>query len=94
MEQYLTSEQVAKLLQVHQFTVLKYLKDGRIKGVKIGRVYRIKESEVENFLNRVSTSAESEASAPTEPQSGEEKEIKKTPERIVEEPADEYFKLL
>jgi excisionase family DNA binding protein len=90
MEQYLTSEQVAKLLQVHQFTVLKYLKDGRIKGVKIGRVYRIKESEVENFLNRVSTTKEEpKAEAPTPIEAPVE--IK---EELREAPADEYFKLL
>jgi len=51
MEKYLTSEQVASLLQVHPFTVLKYLKSGRLEGVKIGRVYRVKESDVEKFLN-------------------------------------------
>ena len=55
MEQYLTSEQVAKQLQVHPFTVLKYLKSGKLKGVKIGRMYRIKESDVEKFLERIST---------------------------------------
>ena len=51
MEKYLTSEQVAALLQVHPFTVLKYLKSGKLEGVKIGRVYRIKESDVEKFLS-------------------------------------------
>lgn len=51
MERYLTSEQVAALLQVHPFTVLKYLKSGTLEGVKIGRVYRIKESDVEKFLS-------------------------------------------
>jgi len=87
MEQYLTSEQVAKLLQVHQFTVLKYLKQGRIKGVKIGRVYRIKESEVEKFLNRVSTTVE--IKEPTEAPA----EVKK-PKPQQKEESDEYFKLL
>jgi len=51
MEKYLTSEQVAAVLQVHPFTVLKYLKSGTLEGVKIGRVYRIKESDVEKFLD-------------------------------------------
>lgn len=51
MEKYLTSEQVATLLQVHPFTVLKYLKSGTLEGVKIGRVYRIRESDVEKFLS-------------------------------------------
>lgn len=61
MEKYLTSEQVAAFLQVHPFTVLKYLKDGRLPGVKIGRMYRIKESDVEAFLGEVSTSKKENA---------------------------------
>jgi excisionase family DNA binding protein len=55
MEKYLTSEQVASLLQVHPFTILKYLKNGTLEGVKIGRVYRIKESDVEKFLSHAAT---------------------------------------
>ncbi len=46
----LTTEQVADLLQVHPFTVLKYIKDKKLKALKLGRVWRIRESDVEKFL--------------------------------------------
>ncbi|MBA4336962.1 DNA-binding protein [bacterium] len=49
-DKLLTSEQVSKILQVHPFTVLKYLKAGKLKGIKLGRVWRIRESNVERFL--------------------------------------------
>ena len=49
-EKLLTSEQVAQILQVHPFTVLKYIKAGKLKGIKLGRVWRIRESDVEKFL--------------------------------------------
>jgi len=49
-DKLLTSEQVSKILQVHPFTVLKYLKGGKLKGIKLGRVWRIRESDVERFL--------------------------------------------
>lgn len=49
-DKLLTSEQVSKILQVHPFTVLKYLKAGKLKGIKLGRVWRIRESDVERFL--------------------------------------------
>jgi excisionase family DNA binding protein len=49
-EKILTPEQVAKILQIHQFTVLKFIKQGRLKASRLGRVYRIKESDVELFL--------------------------------------------
>lgn len=63
MEKYLTSEQVATLLQVHPFTVLKYLKSGTLGGVKIGRVYRIKESDVEKFLDGSAIKSETKTEA-------------------------------
>lgn len=55
IEQFLTTEQVANILQVHPFTILKFIKEGKLKGVKLGRVYRIKESEVHEFLENRST---------------------------------------
>jgi excisionase family DNA binding protein len=50
-EKVLTPDQVAQILQVHQFTVLKYIKQGKIKASKIGRVYRIRQSDLELFLD-------------------------------------------
>lgn len=49
-EKFLTTEQVAQILQVHPFTILKFLKDGKLNGIKLGRVYRIKQSDVETFI--------------------------------------------
>lgn len=49
-EKFYTTEQVASMLQVHPFTILKFIKQGKLKGIKLGRVYRILESDVENFL--------------------------------------------
>lgn len=53
----MTTEQVAGILQVHPFTILKFIKGGKLKGIKLGRVYRIKQSEVESFLEERSTHA-------------------------------------
>lgn len=50
MERFFTTEQVANILQVHPFTILKFIKEGKLKGVKLGRVYRIKEGDVQEFL--------------------------------------------
>lgn len=49
-EKFLTTEQVAQILQVHPFTILKFLKEGQLNGIKLGRVYRIKKSDVEEFI--------------------------------------------
>ena len=61
-ENILTPEQVAKILQVHQFTVLKFIKQGRLKASKLGRVYRIRESDIESFLEQ--SSAKSQKAEP------------------------------
>ena len=58
MENFFTTEQVANILQVHPFTILKFIKQGKLKGIKLGRVYRIKESEVQAFLEGRSTHKE------------------------------------
>ncbi|PIP66691.1 excisionase [Candidatus Peregrinibacteria bacterium CG22_combo_CG10-13_8_21_14_all_44_10] len=48
----LTAEQVAKELQVHHLTVLKFIKQKKLKAIRLGRVYRIRETDLENFLNK------------------------------------------
>ena len=87
MEKYLTSEQVASILQVHPFTVLKYLKTGTLEGVKIGRVYRIKESDVEKFLNGMTI-----VRSPRKPSKEEKIAPIQEPERKDDE--DPYYKIL
>jgi excisionase family DNA binding protein len=56
-ERILTPEQVAKVLQVHPFTILKFIKQGKLKASKLGRVYRIRESEVERFLDQTTNNS-------------------------------------
>jgi excisionase family DNA binding protein len=49
----LNVEQVAKRLQVSKMTIYRYLKTGKIEAYKIGKEYRIKESDLEKFLEKV-----------------------------------------
>lgn len=53
--QILTPEQAAKILQIHPMTILKYIKQGKLRGSKLGRVYRIKEEDLYKFLDDNST---------------------------------------
>lgn len=79
-EKILTPEQVALTLQVHPFTVLKFIKQGKLRASKLGRVYRIRESDVELFLDEQGANR-------TKGKSGE----KRTPVmvEIVKEPIEE-----
>ncbi len=54
-EKFYTTDQVAKMLQVHPFTILKFIKQGKLNGIKLGRVYRIKEADIKMFINERST---------------------------------------
>lgn len=69
-EKFFTTEQVASILQVHPFTILKFIKQGRLKGIKLGRVYRIKESDIKNFLEQSEAKTHSEQSRSTPAESG------------------------
>lgn len=51
MEDILTADQVAKILQVHPFTVLKFIRQGKLKASKLGRVYRIRRTDIDEFLD-------------------------------------------
>ncbi len=79
IENFLTTEQVANILQVHPFTILKLLKEGKLKGIKLGRVYRIKESDIQEFLEgrSINNGKSHNHSAP--------KEEDRTPEIVKEE---------
>jgi chromosome partitioning protein len=51
--QFLTTEEASKLLNVHQNTIVRWIKTGAIPSSKIGREYRIPREAIENRVNRV-----------------------------------------
>ncbi len=51
-ERYLSPDDVAHKLNVKPLTVRRWLKSGKLKGLKVGRLWRIRESELEAFLER------------------------------------------
>jgi len=50
IEKLLTVEEVAENLRVTAYTVREHLKSGRLRGMKIGKLWRIKESDLEAFI--------------------------------------------
>lgn len=57
LELILTPEQVANKLQIHHLTVLRLIRAGKLGASKIGRVYRVKESDVLAYLDATRLSA-------------------------------------
>lgn len=48
--EFLTVEQVAKLLKVHWQTILNYIKSGKLMALKLGKGYRISRENLEKFI--------------------------------------------
>ena len=55
MDSLLSVRQVAFILKVHQLTIRRYIKDGRLKAVKVGGNVRIKEADLTSFHSDLST---------------------------------------
>lgn len=75
MQEIYTSEQVAKILQIHPQTVLKFIRDGKLRGSKVGRGYRVKASDIDKFLE--------DTSNPQPKKEPQEKVLKKRPEETI-----------
>jgi len=52
MDNLLNINQVAFILKVHPLTVRRYIKEGKLKAVKIAGNIRIKESILQDFNNK------------------------------------------
>jgi len=52
LEKLLTPAQVAERLQVTERTVYRWIDAKELKATKLGRVWRIKEEDLEAFLNK------------------------------------------
>ena len=51
-ERLLTPAQVGERLQLTERTVYQWLRDGRLVGHKLGRLWRIRPEDLEEFLDR------------------------------------------
>ena len=49
-EQLMTPKQAAERLIVSEKTVKDWLRAGTLKGIKVGRLWRIRESDLQEFL--------------------------------------------
>jgi len=50
MERLLTVNEAAKILRLNSETVARYIREGKISAVKLGRVWRVEEKDLEEFI--------------------------------------------
>jgi excisionase family DNA binding protein len=46
---YYTVKEVSEILQAHWQTILNYIKDGKLKAIRVGKGYRIPASAIEEY---------------------------------------------
>lgn len=46
-----TLEEIAEILHVTRRTLYNYVKDGKLKAIKLGRVWRVTEDALKEFLS-------------------------------------------
>ena len=51
--QFLTVDECAEVLTVSKMTVYRLMEKGDLKGVRIGRQFRIKASDFDEYLKRI-----------------------------------------
>ena len=54
-----TIEELVEVLQVTRRTIYNYLKDGKLKAVKMGKYWRVTEKQLEEFLSPTNEKKES-----------------------------------
>jgi len=52
MDEYLTIQDVMRILQISRTTAYGYLRSGRLKFFKVGRLVRIKPSDLKQFVEK------------------------------------------
>jgi len=51
-DRFLTVREVAELMRVSTMTVYRLIKQGDLAAARVGRSYRLRESEIEAYLRR------------------------------------------
>jgi len=51
LPKFYTPEEVAGILKVNPKTVLRWIREGKLKAVKAGRLWRVREEDLEAFLS-------------------------------------------
>ena len=50
IETIYTVKQVAEMLQLNEVTIRRYIEIGKLKAIKFGKVWRIKQDDLEAFI--------------------------------------------
>lgn len=52
MDEFLTTKEISEMLKVNVLTVRRWIDAGRLKAARLGKQYRVKKEDLDNFLYR------------------------------------------
>jgi len=52
MDEFLTIDEIAKKLKLHPATITKYIREGKLMALKFGRVWRVTEEDLKEFIKK------------------------------------------
>ena len=55
-EKFYTSKEIAEILKLSNYTIGEYIRSGKLKAIKFGRVWRVSENQLKQFLESKQTS--------------------------------------
>ncbi len=64
MENLFNVNQAAFILKVHPLTIRRYIKEGRLKAIRVGGAVRIKESQLQEFNREFTPKQPKQPSSP------------------------------
>ncbi len=76
MKTLYTSEEVAHILKVNKQVILRWLRDGKIQGYKMGKLWRVEDADLEAFLEQARQQATDQSHLV---KAEEEEPVQKTP---------------
>jgi excisionase family DNA binding protein len=60
-EKVYTTEEAAEHLRVKPITIRRYLKSGKLKGIKLGKEWRIPDSDMQGLIDRLKAERKDQA---------------------------------
>ena len=54
MAEIMTTREIAKYLKLHEITICKYAKEGKIPSIRIGRVWRFDKTAIDKWIQGAS----------------------------------------
>ena len=47
-----TTKELAEILKVHHLTIIKWINEGKIKATKLGRIWRVRKEDFDEFIKK------------------------------------------